>query len=188
MASTLVIHDVPIECINQAAVAYHIPAALLLSVLGVEGGYAGTASPNRNGTFDYGPMQINTIWLSKIKPYGYTREDIQYNPCKNVMVGAWILSQNIADSTDLWRGIGGYHSYTTSLNEDYQHKVWKVYQLLASYLSNPSGNAAKTLAPIVASSPAAVTAAAPAPVPSQVPVNPQTLLLGTPPTQTKNQN
>lgn len=137
MISALVIHGVPIECINQAAIIYHVPASLILSILSVEGGDVGTASPNKNGTYDYGPMQINSIWLDKIKPYGYTKQQVQYDPCINVMVGTWILSKNIADSPDLWRGIGGYHSYTPSLNEHYQSKVWHVYALLSRYLSNP---------------------------------------------------
>jgi hypothetical protein len=138
MISALLVHGVPIECINQAAVTYHVPAALIISILGVEGGTVGMAKPNANGTDDYGPMQINTIWLDKIKPYGYTREQIQYDACANVMVGTWILGRNIADSPDLWRGIGGYHSYTAPLNRDYQYKVWNYYELLARYLSHPA--------------------------------------------------
>src|SRR5687767_168159 len=101
MLSALIIHGVPIECINQAALTYHVPAKLILSILAVESGQVGTASPNKNGTYDYGPMQINTIWLDKIQRYGYSKEQIRYDPCANVMVGAWILSQNIADSSDL---------------------------------------------------------------------------------------
>lgn len=138
MVSALVIHGVPIECINEAAITYQVPASLILSVLSVEGGDVGTASPNRNGTYDYGPMQINTIWLSKIKPYGYTRDMIQYDPCANVKVGAWILSTNIADARDMWYGIGGYHSYTPKLNYAYQNKIWNVYNLLSQYLAAPS--------------------------------------------------
>lgn len=137
MSSALVIHDVPIECVNQAAIAYHVPAPLILSVLSVEGGYAGIASRNKNGTYDYGPMQINTIWLSKIKNYGYTKEKIQYDPCANVMVGAWILSTNIANANEPWYGIGGYHSYSPRLNQAYRKKVWDVYDLLSRYLATP---------------------------------------------------
>lgn len=138
MISTLLVHGVPIECINQAAVVYHVPATLIISILGVEGGRVGMASPNKNGTFDYGPMQINTIWLEKIRPYGYTREQIQYDPCANVMVGAWILGTNIASSSDFWRGVAGYHSYTLPLNEEYQYKVKGYFGLLSRYLSNPN--------------------------------------------------
>jgi hypothetical protein len=136
MISALEIQGVPIECINKAAVIYHIPAKLIVSILAVEGGRVGLASANKNGTFDYGPMQINSIWLSRIEAYGYTKQQLQYDPCANVMVGAWIISQNIADASTLWRGIGGYHSHTTPLNYYYQTKVSEVYQLLSDYLSN----------------------------------------------------
>lgn len=141
MISALEVHGVPIECINQAAISYHIPAILILSVLAIENGRVGSASPNRNGTFDLGPMQINSIWLSKIRLYGLTQHQLQYDPCVNVNVGTWILSQHIAnDASSLWRGIGDYHSHTTLLNHSYQIKVSEVYQLLASYLSHPSSS------------------------------------------------
>ncbi|BBB15816.1 Soluble lytic murein transglycosylase and related regulatory proteins [Candidatus Rickettsiella viridis] len=136
MISALEIHGVPIECINQAAVTYHVPAKLILSILAIEGGRVGLASSNKNGSFDYGPMQINSIWLAKIQQYGYTQQQLQYDPCANVMVGTWILSQNIANASTTWRGIGGYHSHTTALNYRYQKKVSEVYQLLSHYLSN----------------------------------------------------
>lgn len=134
--NALEVHGVPVECINQAAVAYHIPATLILSVLAVEGGRAGSASPNKNGTFDYGPMQINSIWVPQIQVYGYTKQQLQYNACVNVMVGAWILSQDIANASTAWRGVGSYHSHTSTLNYRYQTQVSEVYQLLSQYLSS----------------------------------------------------
>lgn len=139
MISALEIHGVPIECINQAATTYHVPATLILAVLAVENGANGSASPNRNGTFDFGPMQINSIWLSQIRLYGYTQHQLQYDPCVNVKVGTWILSQQIAtDASSLWRGVGSYHSHSARLNRDYQIKVFEVYRLLANYLSHPT--------------------------------------------------
>lgn len=140
MPSALIIHGVPVECINQAAVTYFVPAKVIISVLAVEDGKVGMASPNSNGTFDYGPMQINSIWLPKIAAYGYTREQIQYDPCINVMVGTWILSNKIAATVanangDYWRGVAGYHSLTPTLNANYQSKVLNNYQLLSQVLS-----------------------------------------------------
>ena len=141
MISALEIHGVPIECINQAAITYHVPATLILSVLAVENGKKGSASHNRNGTFDYGPMQINSIWLSKIRLHGYTRQQLQYDPCTNVSVGTWILSQQIANNaSNLWQGVGNYHSHSARLNRNYQIKVSEVYRLLANYLSHPSNS------------------------------------------------
>lgn len=138
MESALVINDVPVECINKAAVQYHIPAILLVSVLRMENGRVGDAIRNKNGTYDYGPMQINTIWLKEIQKYGYTREAIQYDPCVNVAVGAWILSRAIADDKTLWKGVGNYHSHTCDKNMLYRSKVEKIHTLLTNYLKDPS--------------------------------------------------
>lgn len=122
-----VFHDVPIECINSAAVRYYVPATLILAVIKAEGGRNGMARKNKNGTYDYGVMQINTVWLNKIKSFGYTAEDLQYSPCKNVEVGTWILSQSIAEAAVLPKGIGNYHSHTDHLNKKYHQKVTKLH-------------------------------------------------------------
>jgi soluble lytic murein transglycosylase-like protein len=139
MPSALLIHGVPIECVNQAAVTYFVPAKIIISVLNVEGGKVGMAKRNTNGTYDYGPMQINSIWLPTIAAYGYTKQQIQYDPCVNVMVGTWILSNRIATTVassngDYWRGVAGYHSLTPSLNNKYQNKVLDKYRLLSEVL------------------------------------------------------
>lgn len=131
----LLINGVPINCINQAAVEYHVPATLIISVLKIENGYPGTVNLNSNGTRDYGPMQINSIWLSKIRPFGYTRYLIQNNPCANVAVGTWILSQEIAQNKLLWKGVGDYHSHTFTENQSYSSKVKRIYLLLKRYLA-----------------------------------------------------
>jgi len=136
--SALTINGVPIECVNQAAIVYQVPATLLISILKVEGGHIGTASPNSNGSFDYGPMQINSFWLTKIKQYGFSKNQIQYDPCANVYVATWILGQEIANAgNDVWRGVGNYHSHTPEENRTYRYKVQKIYHVLMRYLKAP---------------------------------------------------
>lgn len=130
----LLIHDVPIECINQAAITYHVPASIIVSVLRIEGGKNGIASRNKDGTFDYGSMQINSRWLKTLAPYGYTKNDLQYNPCVNVAVGAWILGLSIADGKNLWNGVGNYHSHTTKFNQKYNKKAQKFHNWLIGIL------------------------------------------------------
>lgn len=147
MLSALLINDVPIECINQAAITYQIPANLLISVLKVEGGKAGLAKKNTNGSYDYGPMQINSIWLESLAVHGYTRERIQYDPCANMWVGSWILSKKMSEASNLWRGVANYHSYTNDKNLAYQYKVWNMYQRINQYI-NASDKPA-TATPIV---------------------------------------
>jgi hypothetical protein len=137
MISALLIHDVPIECINKAAVTYYVPATVIISVLNTEGGYQGAAIKNRNGSIDYGSMQINSSWLPTLEPYGYTAQKLQFNPCDNVMAGTWILSQQIAESPQYWKGVGDYHSHTFWENATYQGKVWNHYQLLQKILTSP---------------------------------------------------
>lgn len=134
MPSALLINDVPIECINQAAVAYHVPAKLIVSVLLTEDGKVGMAKLNKNGTYDYGPMQINTIWLNRLRRFGYTQDDIQFNPCVNVYVGTWILGQRIADTGNLPYGIGSYNSYSLPQNYHYRSKVAENFNWLQKKL------------------------------------------------------
>lgn len=130
----LLIQDVPIECINQSAVTYHVPAKLIISVLRTEGGKQGSAILNRNGTYDYGPMQINSRWLKELKYYGYDANILQNNPCLNVKIGTWILGKSIAAGKTLWYGIGNYHSYTPYYNMRYQSRVIQQYECLNHYL------------------------------------------------------
>lgn len=131
---TLIIHDVPIECINHAAITYHVPATVIISILKTEGGKNGVASPNKDGTYDYGPMQINSRWLPKIARYGITKKDLQYDPCINVAVGTWILVLSIAEGKDVWHGIGIYHSHTDSLNQKYRQKVQYFHKWLTDII------------------------------------------------------
>jgi hypothetical protein len=130
----LLIADVPIECIHQAAIEYQVPAKLIISVLKTENGRVGLASKNGNNTYDYGPMQINSSWLPRLASYGYTQHDIQFDACKNVKVGAWILSQSISNESQLWRGIGDYHSHTEHLNQQYSSIVYVKYEKLEQAL------------------------------------------------------
>jgi len=128
----LLINDVPVQCINQAARDYHIPASLIISVLKTENGRGGMASRNKNGTYDYGPMQINTIWIKRLNRYGVTRQDVQYNSCVNVLAGSWILGQALAESHMMWRGVGDYHSHNLRFNQQYRQVVARHYRQINS--------------------------------------------------------
>lgn len=132
----IMINDVPVDCINQAAITYHVPATVILSVIKKENGRNGQAVKNKNGTYDYGVMQINDVWLPKISAYGYTKADIQYDACKNVLVGTWILSQSIAEGKSLWLGIGNYHSHTPSHNHAYRSNIYDNYKKMSFVLNS----------------------------------------------------
>lgn len=129
----MVFHGVPLACINQAAVHYHVPATLILSVMQVEGGRNGMANPNKDGSRDLGVMQINSRWLSTLNVHGITEKELQFNACKNVQVGAWILAKAIIKEEG-WKGVGNYHSVTPRLNIRYHEKVRSYYQKMQNLL------------------------------------------------------
>lgn len=131
---TPTINDVPMACINQAAITYHVPAILIISVLKTEGGRNGTIHRNRNGSYDLGVMQINTRWLPTLAQFGISAEAVRYNPCSNVNVGAWILAGSIAGSNEMWRGVGDYNSHTSIYNQRYSQKVQNWHRRLQATL------------------------------------------------------
>lgn len=129
------INDAPVTCINQAAIIYHISTTLILAVMKKENGRNGQEVRNKNGTYDLGIMQVNSRWLPTLARYGYTRDDIQFDPCKNLMAGSWILANSFADGKTLWSGIGNYHSRTPVHNQSYRNSIYVNYQKLYSIIS-----------------------------------------------------
>jgi len=115
--------DIPLQCVNDAAIRFNIPAKLIISVLATERGKLGKVVVNRNGTYDIGPAQINSSWLPELKKYNITQADIQYNACININVGAWILSKKIAKRNSLLEGVGDYNSHTYRFNKNYAEKI-----------------------------------------------------------------
>lgn len=121
-------HEVPVPCINEAALTYRVPAPLIMAIIETEGGSIGTESHNANNTYDLGVMQINSSWASTFEKKGYTIEDVAYNTCKNVDVGTWILSQCLQHNPDIFEAIGDYHSHTPYYNEIYATKAFSRYK------------------------------------------------------------
>ena len=130
-----IVEGVPLHCINEAAIEQHIPAKLIISLLNVERGKVGKVENNKNGSYDMGPMQINSSWLPELKKHGITRNDVLFNPCINVKIGAWILGKSIAGENDLLTGIGDYNSHTTRYNQNYYQKVKISFTRINLFLS-----------------------------------------------------
>lgn len=128
-------HDVPIACVNQAAANYAVPAELILAIIFVEGGHNGIAMLNKNGTYDYGVMQINSSWLNNLTQFTVTAHELQFDACQNVMVGTWILKQNIQSNPNLLKAIGNYHSHTPNLNQAYAEQVLFIYGKIRGILA-----------------------------------------------------
>lgn len=113
-----------LACAKRAAHDFGLPFAAVHLILDLEGGRAGQAVANTNGTHDLGPMQINTWWLPQLKAkFGLTRSDVRDKPCINVYVGAWILAQTTRESGSLVDGIARYHSPTTRHQHAYLRRA-----------------------------------------------------------------
>ncbi len=118
-------------CLQQAATHYKLPLDLLSAILRVEGGRPGLAVRNTNGSFDLGPMQINTVWLSTLKPRGITLGMLRDDYCVNVAVASWILARelqrlpNQPSRGQVWQAVGSYHSHTPEYNYRYATRLWQ---------------------------------------------------------------
>lgn len=122
-------------CIFAAAETYSVPPAVLLGILQVEGGRPGQQVKNTNGTYDLGPMQINTIWLSELANYWNVSKteawrQVRDDACVNIGVGAWILRRKMDSSGSLYQGIAHYHSATPKYGTVYRAKVMAAMQNL----------------------------------------------------------
>ncbi|WP_338924233.1 lytic transglycosylase domain-containing protein (plasmid) [Pseudomonas silesiensis] len=120
-------------CVSQAA--KQNPGAspwMLKTLLAVEGGQIGTIRKNTDGSYDLGPMQINTIHVPTIyRQLGITARELVFNACKNIFAGAWILSGHMKDSDGrYWLAMGNYHSKTPSRRAIYLKKVGEAYTRL----------------------------------------------------------
>lgn len=113
------------QCILGAARYYGARPYVIRAVIRTEGGRTGHISRNTNGTYDMGVMQINSIHLPELAPYGITAKDLIWNTCLNIYIGTWFLRSRILERGDLWKGIGDYHSRTPALNRRYQRKVYE---------------------------------------------------------------
>lgn len=112
------------ECVMEAAKRFDLPARAIYAILSVEGGTVGKVSKNSNGSYDIGPMQINSLWLETFKDH-VTKEQLLNDGCVNVQVGSWILKANINQAGgDFWKGIGNYHSRTPEHHKRYKLKVY----------------------------------------------------------------
>lgn len=116
-------------CLLFSAHLYSVPPAVLTAIYHVEGGHVGQeAGPNKNGTYDLGPMQINTSWLPDLAAHWGVSEQtarrwVRDDACTNAGIAAWIVRANLNETGDLGTAIAYYHSRTPSYNAPYRAKV-----------------------------------------------------------------
>ena len=124
----------------DAAAKYHgLDPWLLYSVAYVESRHNPTvvSGRNRNGTYDIGMMQINSIWLPELRRYGISESTLK-NACASTYVGAWIMAKNIRRYGYTWQAIASYNVGSVEtrsrrvIGYGYAKKVYDAYHLLSA--------------------------------------------------------
>ena len=115
-------------CLMLASQTYSVPPAVLVGIYKAEGGQVGQEVRNTNGTYDLGPMQINTIWMPDLaKKWGVSestaRKWVRDDACTNVGVAAWIFKSHLNETGSLSRAIAHYHSRTPRHGTKYKSRV-----------------------------------------------------------------
>ena len=120
-------------CLMLASQTYSVPPAVLVGIYKAEGGKVGQEVKNTNGSYDLGPMQINTIWLPELADkWGVSeqtaRKWVRDDACTNVGVSAWILKGHLNETGSLSKAIAHYHSRTPRHGTRYKKKVVEILQ------------------------------------------------------------
>ena len=110
-----------IVCSIMAAIKYQVPANILLAIAEKEGGRPGMVNINKNGTFDIGPMQFNSAYLSELKKHGISPVYVAAKCCYPYDLAAWRLRKHLLyDTGNLWARAANYHSRTAQYNLPYR--------------------------------------------------------------------
>lgn len=123
------------RCIIGASRRYGVYPLVIKSLLLHEAGKIGTLSRNSNGTYDLGPMQMNTINLEFLRREfpNLTWRHLAFDLCSNVYAGTYFLKTKLDEADDYWTGVGNYHSKTPSLRAKYLGKVIPIYKRLMAH-------------------------------------------------------
>lgn len=130
--------DDPAEatCIATAATHFRVPELALWVLRDVEAGTLGRVSANTDGSYDIGPMQINSWWLKHVARHGITEDMLLNNLCMNISVGAWILRQELDRHKDLSKAMAHYHSPTPRHQKRYLGLVVRAIDKRLAALKN----------------------------------------------------
>lgn len=116
------------SCFKLAGEEFHLDWKILYSIASIESSLnADAINVNKNNSVDVGIMQINSIHQHELSTLGIKMDEL-FEPCKNIIVGAWLLKRSIMSANgDVWKGVGRYHSATPELQKKYIKKVKHVY-------------------------------------------------------------
>lgn len=118
-----------LACMALVANLYALPPRVLPSIQRIEGGRPGLVSTNRNGSEDFGIMQVNSIWLPALSRYtgldqATVRERLIGRDCFNIAAAGLIMRTQLdAAGGDLLAAVGNYHSHTPVHHLRYRARV-----------------------------------------------------------------
>jgi hypothetical protein len=89
-----------------------------------EGGWVGAVIANTNGTYDLGPLQVNSSWVREVadltrRSATNVRWWLIHDACFNVDVARWIFLSDLARTHVYWDAVGAYHSPTNWRRREY---------------------------------------------------------------------
>jgi len=116
-------------CLISTAIAYQVSPELINAIIKTESNHNPSAiNINVSGSEDVGLMQINIeTWLPEIKKQGYDRQSL-FDPCTNILVGTWVLAQEVQRFGYSWEAVGAYNAGSSakkkSRRSSYAHRVY----------------------------------------------------------------
>lgn len=124
------------SCFIEAGLAYNIHPDVLWAMARVESGLDSRAvNWNKDGSYDYGVMQINSRWASVTGPLIWSR---LWDPCTNIRIGALILSRCIKRYGYNYEAVGCYNAASLSKRVRYARKVLEALREAAHSAGNIS--------------------------------------------------
>lgn len=117
------LHPLTADCVLDAARVSGMPVAALFAILATEGGKTGEALSNKNGTWDLGGFQINTVHLKELAAMGISPRAVLCDGRVNAHAAAWLLRKEYRRTGNLWQAIGAYHSRTPHRRDAYIRRV-----------------------------------------------------------------
>jgi len=123
-------------CIHQASLGRPWLEKTLWGLRDQESGWIGAQIANRNGSYDLGPLQINSWWVPRIAALvKRSRSKVHYwlrfDPCFNAEAARWIFLSALRSTGEYWTAVGIYHSPTKWRQKTYLISVAR--QMRARY-------------------------------------------------------
>lgn len=124
-------------CILRSADAFHIPYRIILTLLRTEGGQLGMEHHNDNGTYDLGPMQVNSRWIPDVASFHFGGDRkaawsaVRDWGCYNILIGTWVFRTYVDEAGgNLAEAVGLYNSHNIIPKLRYQRRFAANYAKL----------------------------------------------------------